>query len=126
MKILISGVCGFVGSNLAHGLLDNVAAREIIGVDNLSRPGSQLTIAPLRKRGVAVRHADLRSSSDLESIASVDWIIARVGESFCARGPGWNDQQPATDRAQSLHDCEPAGGGETLPGRFHVVEHQPG
>lgn len=75
MKILISGVCGFVGSNLAHGLLDNVAAREIIGVDNLSRPGSQLNIAPLRKRGVAVRHADLRSPSDLESIASVDWII---------------------------------------------------
>ena len=75
MKILISGVCGFVGSNLAHGLLDNVAAREIIGLDNLSRPGSQLNIAPLRKRGVAVRHADLRSASDLESISNVDWII---------------------------------------------------
>jgi len=64
-----------VGSNLAHGLLDNVAAREIIGLDNLSRPGSQLNIAPLRKRGVAVRHADLRSPSDLESIPTVDWII---------------------------------------------------
>src|SRR5687767_7463185 len=75
MKILISGVCGFVGSNLAHGLLDNVAAREIIGLDNLSRPGSQLNIAPLRKRGVAVCHADLRSPSDLESISDVDWII---------------------------------------------------
>jgi CDP-paratose 2-epimerase len=75
MKILISGVCGFVGSSLAHGLLDNVAAREIIGLDNLSRPGSQLNLAPLRKRGVAVRHADLRSPSDLESIPAVDWII---------------------------------------------------
>lgn len=75
MKILISGVCGFVGSNLAHGLLDNVAGREIIGLDNLSRPGSQLNIAPLRKRGVSVRHADLRSPSDLESIPAVDWII---------------------------------------------------
>jgi CDP-paratose 2-epimerase len=75
MKILISGVCGFVGSNLAHGLLDNVGAREIIGLDNLSRPGSQLNIAPLRKRGVSLRHADVRSPSDLESIPTVDWII---------------------------------------------------
>ena len=75
MKILIPGICGFVGSSIAHGLLDNVAGREIIGLDNLSRAGSQLNIAPLRKRGVTVRHADLRSASDLESLASVDWII---------------------------------------------------
>ena len=75
MKILISGICGFVGSNLAQGLLDNVAGREIIGLDNLSRAGSQLNLEPLRKRGIAVRHADLRSASDLESISAVDWII---------------------------------------------------
>lgn len=75
MKILISGICGFVGSSIAHGLLDNVAGREVIGLDNLSRAGSQLNIAPLRKRRVAMRHADLRSPSDLESIAAVDWII---------------------------------------------------
>jgi CDP-paratose 2-epimerase len=75
MKILISGACGFVGSSLAHGLLDNVSTREIIGLDNLSRAGSQLNVEPLRKRGVAVRHADLRSASDLESLSAVDWII---------------------------------------------------
>jgi CDP-paratose 2-epimerase len=75
MKILISGVCGFAGSTLAHGLLDNVSAREIIGLDNLSRPGSQLNVEPLRKRGIAVRHADVRCASDLETLPTVDWII---------------------------------------------------
>jgi CDP-paratose 2-epimerase len=75
MKILISGVCGFVGSNLAQGLLRNVAGREIIGLDNLSRPGSHLNLESLRKRGVIVRHADLRCASDLEGVSSVDWII---------------------------------------------------
>jgi CDP-paratose 2-epimerase len=75
MKILISGVCGFVGNNLAQGLLGNVGGREIIGLDNLSRSGSQLNVEPLRKRGVTVRHADLRCPSDLEGISPVDWII---------------------------------------------------
>ena len=32
MKVLISGICGFVGSNLARGLLDNVSGRDIIGL----------------------------------------------------------------------------------------------
>jgi CDP-paratose 2-epimerase len=75
MKILISGVCGFVGSTLADGLLDNVSSREIIGLDNLSRPGSQINLESLRKRGVKLRHGDLRSASDLEPIGEIDWII---------------------------------------------------
>jgi CDP-paratose 2-epimerase len=75
MKILISGVSGFAGSTIARGLLENVAGREIIGLDNLSRAGSQLNVEPLRKRGVTVRHADLRSASDLETLPRVDWII---------------------------------------------------
>ena len=75
MKILISGVCGFVGSTLAQGLLDNVSSREIIGLDNLSRPGSELNLQALRKRGVKLRHGDLRCASDLELIGEIDWII---------------------------------------------------
>src|SRR5947208_4672092 len=75
MKILISGICGFAGSTLAHGLLGNVSSREIIGLDNLSRAGSQLNVEPLRRRGITVRHADLRSASDLEALPKVDWII---------------------------------------------------
>jgi CDP-paratose 2-epimerase len=75
MKILISGICGFAGSSLAYGLLENVAGREIIGLDNLSRPGSHLNLEPLRKRGIVVRHADLRCESDLEGLPAVDWII---------------------------------------------------
>ncbi len=75
MKILLSGICGFVGSSVAHGLLDHDSTLELIGLDNLSRAGSHLNIEPLRQRGVKLIHADLRSPSDLESIAAVDWII---------------------------------------------------
>ena len=75
MKILLSGICGFAGSSVAHGLLDHDSSLELIGLDNLSRSGSHLNIEPLRQRGVKLIHADLRSPSDLESIAAVDWII---------------------------------------------------
>src|SRR2546423_2837505 len=75
MRILVSGVCGFVGSTIANGLIANVSNREIVGIDNLSRGGSQVNLEPLRKRGIAVRHADLRCASDLETIGKIDWII---------------------------------------------------
>ena len=52
MRILLSGICGFVGSSVAHGLLEHDSALELIGVDNLSRAGSHLNIEPLRQRGI--------------------------------------------------------------------------
>ena len=75
MKILLSGICGFAGSSIAHSLLDHDSTLEIVGLDNLSRAGSHLNIGPLRQRGVKLVHGDLRSSSDLESITKIDWII---------------------------------------------------
>jgi len=75
MRILVSGVCGFVGSTIAIGLRDHVSSRQIIGLDNLSRSGSQLNLELLRKRGIAFRHADIRCASDLESLGKIDWIV---------------------------------------------------
>ena len=37
MRILISGVCGFVGSSLAECLLERVEGIRIAGIDNLMR-----------------------------------------------------------------------------------------
>jgi CDP-paratose 2-epimerase len=75
MKILISGVCGFVGSTLAEALQDDDSTNEIVGFDNLSRAGSHLNLDRLRKRGVTVRYADVRSQSDVDAFPAVDWII---------------------------------------------------
>jgi CDP-paratose 2-epimerase len=75
MRILISGVCGFVGSTLAEALLDQDPAHQIVGFDNLSRAGSQLNVDRLRKRGVSVHYADARSAADLDGFQAIDWII---------------------------------------------------
>ncbi len=73
MRILISGVCGFVGSTLAREL----AARghAVSGFDNFIRPGSEANRATLKNAGIKLFHADLRTASDLETVAAVDWVV---------------------------------------------------
>ena len=73
MRILISGVCGFVGSTLARALAES--GHQLCGFDNFIRPGSESNRAELKKIGVKICHADLRAPSDLESLPAVDWVI---------------------------------------------------
>jgi CDP-paratose 2-epimerase len=75
MKVLITGICGFVGSSLAQGLLERRAGISIFGIDNLMRPGSELNRAQLRELGIALLHGDIRMPSDFEALPPVDWVI---------------------------------------------------
>ena len=75
MKILITGICGFVGSALAREFPALLEGLEIFGLDNLSRPGSELNRATLRGQGVHFRHGDIRQPADLEALPRVDWVI---------------------------------------------------
>jgi CDP-paratose 2-epimerase len=75
MQILISGICGFVGSNLAVRLRETSKNVEIFGFDNFIRPGSELNRLSLRRAGIAVRHTDLRNAGDMETLPAADWVI---------------------------------------------------
>ncbi len=75
MRILISGVCGFVGSTLARAFAESGARHEITGFDNFIRPGSETNRAELKRIGVKLFHGDLRAASDLETLPKVDWVI---------------------------------------------------
>lgn len=75
MKVLITGVCGFVGSSVAHALLDRDSSLSIIGLDNFIRPGSETNRQALKERGVKLFHGDIRSASDFETIPGADWVI---------------------------------------------------
>lgn len=75
MKILITGVCGFVGSTLAKSLLGTGSSYQIVGIDNFSRPGSELNRQPLLDLGIEVIHGDIRNASDLEGLSEIDWVI---------------------------------------------------
>ena len=75
MKLLITGVCGFVGSTLARELLSHCPGIEIVGIDNLSRAGSETNRLALQALGIRVQHGDLRNRSDLDALPPVDWVI---------------------------------------------------
>lgn len=75
MRILISGICGFVGSSIARYLLESQGGLKICGFDNFSRAGSHLNRDVLRAIGVDVFHADVRFQSDMDAMPQVDWII---------------------------------------------------
>jgi CDP-paratose 2-epimerase len=75
MKLLITGVCGFVGSALASSLLERMDGLTLWGIDNLMRPGSETNRQRLRKLGVNFVHGDIRSASDVEALPEADWVI---------------------------------------------------
>src|SRR5687767_1686604 len=75
MRILISGVCGFVGSTLARAFLEAGKDFQLVGFDNFIRPGSETNRAELKRLGVKLFHGGLRAASDLETLPAVDWVI---------------------------------------------------
>ena len=75
MKILITGICGFVGSTLTRALLAAEENLEISGVDNFIRPGSELNRRELSQLGVKIIHADVRSATDFETVPKADFVI---------------------------------------------------
>ena len=75
MKILITGICGFVGSTIAKNWLQSQTGLTIYGLDNFIRPGSEGNRQTLKKLGVKLYHGDIRFPSDLESLPQVDWVI---------------------------------------------------
>ena len=75
MKVLISGVCGFVGSHLARYLMESHEGIAIVGLDNLARSGSETNRVSLKRLGVQLFHGDIRMASDLEALPVADWVI---------------------------------------------------
>src|SRR3569833_3013464 len=75
MKVLITGICGFVGSTLARAFSEHTPTIELLGIDNFIRPGSEGNRSELKKRGVTLFHGDLRAATDLETLPAADFVI---------------------------------------------------
>jgi CDP-paratose 2-epimerase len=120
MRIAITGVCGFVGSELALRLVDRLAGAHIVGIDNFSRPGSETTRPRLKAAGVAVKHGDIRCASDVESLGDADWLIdAAANPSVLAGVDGRTDSRQLVEHnligtLNVLEFCKARGAGLLL------------
>ena len=75
MKILITGGCGFVGSNLAIYFKNNRIGTQINSLDNLSRKGSLLNLARLKKNKIKNFKVDIANSKLIRKLPKYDLII---------------------------------------------------
>jgi CDP-paratose 2-epimerase len=120
MKILITGICGFVGSSLARALAERIEGLEVFGVDNLSRAGAEGNRARLRRVGVKLFHGDLRMASDVEALPGADWVIdAAANPSVLAGVDGHSSSRQLVEHnlwgtVNTLEYCRGRGAGLTL------------
>ena len=107
MKLLITGICRFVGSTLAKSLLEQQAG---LRIDNFIRPGSEMNRSPLKELGIKIHYGDIRNASDLESLPAVDFVVdAAANPSVLAGVDG---------KTSSLQLIE-----HNLSGTVHMLEH---
>ena len=75
MKILITGGCGFVGSNLAIYFKNNKIGTKVDTLDNLSRRGSILNLARLRKNKIKNFKKDISNYNNFKNLPKYDLIV---------------------------------------------------
>lgn len=108
MRILISGICGFVGSTLARGLA--AAGHQVTGFDNFIRPGSETNTAPLQKLGLKIITADLRDAAAMAALPAADFVIdAAANPSVLAGVDGKTSSRELVDH--------------NLTGTIHLLEY---
>ncbi len=87
-NILITGGCGFIGSNLSLLLKQKYPGYNIVTLDNLKRRGSELNIPRLKEAGVEFIHGDIRNKEDLDLDQKFDFIIDAAAEPSVMAGMG--------------------------------------
>lgn len=110
MTILITGICGFVGSVIARRLLESKSDLKIVGIDNLCRRGSETNLAPLRALGIEVCIGDIRNAHEVSTLPRADWVID------CAANPSVLAGVDGKTSAKELLD-------HNLGGTIHLLEY---
>src|SRR4051812_6170370 len=120
MRIVVTGLCGFVGSEVALALQRRMPDAKISGLDNFSRPGSETTRPRLKAAGIGVRFGDVRCTADLDAAGDADWVIdAAANPSVLAGVDGRTTSRQIVDHNLSgtlniLEFCKQRGAGLVL------------
>lgn len=91
-RILVTGGCGFVGTNMCLALVQAYSSCQIIAYDNFHRSGSAVNAQVLEENRVAVVRGDVRDFRALSSLGQLDLIIMCAAEPSVLSGL---DEQPS-------------------------------
>jgi len=75
VTILITGAAGFVGCKMAEYFRAADKNVTLLGIDNLSRKGSEYNIATLKELNCNFYQGDISSQKDVDTLPRVDWMI---------------------------------------------------
>ena len=75
MKILITGGCGFVGSNIAVFLKNKLKKAKIYSLDNLFRKGSEINLKRINKHGIKNFKFDIRDFKKIKKLEKFSLMI---------------------------------------------------
>jgi CDP-paratose 2-epimerase len=133
VRVLITGVCGFVGSTLARHFRERheSSSLEIVGLDNLSRAGSETNRRMLADLGVTVLHGDIRLATDVDACGKVDWVVdAAANPSVLAGVDGRTSSRQLIDNNLTgtinlLEHCKAFGAGFILLSTSRVYSIPP-
>ena len=75
MKILITGGCGFVGSNIAIYLKKKIKKAQIYSLDNLMRKGSAYNQNRLRKFNIKNFNIDIEKYNKIKLLPKFNLVI---------------------------------------------------
>ena len=88
VSVLITGGCGFIGSNISLLLKNKYPTYNVVALDNLKRRGSELNIIRLKEAGVEFIHGDIRNREDIDLGRDFDYIIDAAAEPSVMAGMG--------------------------------------
>ena len=90
--VLITGGCGFIGSNLAMAFRRQ--GDRVVAFDNLSRRGSEILRDRIRQAGAEFTRGDIRNPADLEQVKGpVDLMIECSAEPSVLVGVNGDDAE---------------------------------
>jgi CDP-paratose 2-epimerase len=108
MRVLVTGGCGFVGSNVCLALAARNPDWELVAFDSLKRRGSELNLSRLRDAGIEFVHGDVRSPGDLLAVARTDALVECSAEPAVLAGFAGPDYVVSTNLFGAYHCLEVA------------------
>lgn len=104
MNILITGGCGFVGSNLAIHLTQSIEGVRVVCMDNLYRKGSELNVTRLERHGIKFARGDVRESSSFPD-EKFDLLIECSAEPSVLAGQSGSPDYLVETNLMGLYRC---------------------